>query len=420
MYRQFDFPPPGATNGRNMARELLPALKLEGWEEAIGRLTAAASVALVLAEEPRPEVIGAAAALASGLRRLGKTVSVFAPALLPPGRAASLLSGEGTDEVLREFIISFDLRRSPIRELRYVRDGERLDIILSPQGSRLRREDVAFGYGPLRYDLAVTLGLVRPEAAAASVGRAPELLHEKPVLNMDTDPSNARYGEWNLILEPGGPSARPTLAELVALLLAALNATPEDPDSASALLASLAAATRNFRPRLSGPGAFRLAAELMAKGAALPALANGLGTPSLGRTQLAGRAVVRSRRDAESGTVVALLTGEDFLKTETAAAAGQEAGAVVEELLDTFGPARQIILLWQDPADGLIRGLLAAAEPDAARRLGELTNTPPGTMPIAWGSFPSFTAAEAELLRLLRPATEEGDTPGRGDERALQ
>ena len=88
-------------------------------EKAAARVGESAIVAVVLPDLPRPDSIGSAHALAGGLRKLGKTVSVFAP---PPPTDGSQrhLSVLGTfadsyDEPLREFVISFDLTRSPIK-----------------------------------------------------------------------------------------------------------------------------------------------------------------------------------------------------------------------------------------------------------------------------------------------------------------
>ena len=85
--------------------------------EAAKRIAQSQTLAVVLPESPGVDVIGAAAALISGLRSLGKIVSVFAPPA--NGSIGPWTAFAADEEPLREFIISFDLTRSPIQEFNY-------------------------------------------------------------------------------------------------------------------------------------------------------------------------------------------------------------------------------------------------------------------------------------------------------------
>lgn len=359
-------------------------------EEVVKRIADAGIIAVVLPEAPGLDAIGSAAALVSGLRALGKTVSVFAPPVDPaPGRSPALVpwGALGADgEALREFILSFDLTRSPIKELKYERDENRLNIILSPTG-RIRREDVEFRWGDLRYELVIAVGAPSPEALAPSIRRAPELVHEKPVLNIDASPANTRYGELNLVPDGADAADPPTLAELTHDLLAAMHVPGDDPERASALFAALAAATGTFRPERTGPRAFRLAGELRSRGAD-PAALRRLAAyrPAPGLTQLVGRAMARSRHEPELDLLWAFLTSEDFAKTGTDAAA---MSAVLEHVRLAAPLSSGCALLWQDTS-GAVRALLETA-PDRTHPPLRLEET-----------FPSFGAAEAHIRQLLR------------------
>ncbi len=356
--------------------------------DAAKRVASSQTLAVVLPEKPTLDVMGSAIALVSGLRAIGKITSVFAAA--PAERSLvpwNMLAGD--EEPLREFILSFDLTRSPIKELKYERGENRLDIILSPTG-RIRREDVEFRWGGLRYDLVITMGAPSLEALSASIRRTPELLHEKPILNIDTSPANQRYGELNL-LPDAGSSEPPTLAELTYDLLSALAVPADDPERASALFAALGAATDEFQPERTSASAFRLAGELRALGASPDALRKlSLFRPSLDEIQLAGRALARSRFEERTGTLWVFLTAEDFTKTATIPSAG---ASVLERIRKTFPRAITYVLLWQDPTDSAVRAAWEnAAELAAPRQVLER-------------SFPSFAAAE-EYLRQLLPTSD--------------
>lgn len=359
--------------------------------QATKRVYDSATLAIVLPATPGLDVIALAHALASGLRAIGKIVSVFAPPLEPAGEkphALALWNAPAADqEPLREFILSFDLARSPIKELKYERAENRLDIILSPTG-RIRREDVEFRWGELRYDLAIVLGARTAEMTAPSLRSAPELIHEKPILNIDANPSNLRYGEVNLVPAEGADPAESgiTLAELISGLLSSLGVPPNDPERSSALFASLVIETGGFRPERTGATAFRLAGELRSQGAD-PALCRRLAAcHAPGYVQLAGRAIARSRVDSKLDLLWAILTADDFLKTAVSPAAMED---LPERILAAVPQAGRVALLWQHPDDGMVRPLLRSAGGEDA----------PADMPEA--AFPSFAAAEEHIRRLL-------------------
>lgn len=367
-------------------------------EKTAERIASAEVIALILPNIPTLEIIGAAAALAYGLRQLKKVVNVFSPPKIFHGEFMPWQSLAEKEEPLREFIISFDLTRSPIKELKYERDENRLSIILSPQGPRIRREDVEFKYGALRYDLVIALGVARPEEAAVSVSEFPELLHEKPIVNIDASHHNTAFGEINLLASVGNPAS--TLAELIHQILTVLKAPLLDRHAASALLAALYSATKNFTAPQTGPRAFGLAAELLKLGADVQNVKLYLSPPTpLGETQLAARATARTRFDQKAGIMWSLLTGEDFAKSGVTP---EVIPAVFAKVIALLPPARHHVLLWQDPEDGKVRSVVRTPgegngerNNDAAGHSGAAGTVTPAE------EFQSFSAAEEGLAQLL-------------------
>lgn len=358
-------------------------------EQAVERTGGAGTIALVLADAPGLDALGSAVALERGLHALGKTVSVFAPAVPALPTQALAVAGGWSNEPLREFIISFDLARSPIKELKYERDENRMNIILAPTGSSIRREDVEFRAGALRYDLAITLGVSRIEAANASLARAPELLYEKPVINIDANPANTAYGEVNLLPESSDLKGKITIPEFAYHILTGLQALPGDPETATTLLAALAAATGSLRLGRASPGALRMAGELVERGADAEASRRyAAAARPLAEEQLLARAIARTRWDPEMGTLWSVLTSEDFEKTGTT---GATAGELLEQIGDTLPQAAYHILLWQDAGSPEITAAVrssSAGEKHAAE--------------IASGFYPTFREAETAIGELLR------------------
>ncbi|OHA09145.1 MAG: hypothetical protein A3B37_01215 [Candidatus Sungbacteria bacterium RIFCSPLOWO2_01_FULL_59_16] len=372
------------------------ALKSE-IKNAAEQVAGASAIAIVLPDVHSPAVVAAAAAIAAGLRRVGKAVSLFGPPT-EPGRTPAPwgFSADG-EEPLREFILSFDLARSPIKELRYEKSQNRLDVILAPTGGRIRREDVTFRSGALRYDLAIAVGLGRPEAAARSIARVPELIHERQVVGIDSNPQNTRWAETNLVPAADASPPTPTLAELAHALLAALGSPADDAEIATALLAALAAESNWFRTP-ARPEVFSLAADLVRRGAD-QALVRRSASPSLSHLKLAARACVRSRLDAATDTLWATLIPDDFEKTETGEADLAPALTAFTGFLPLTG---RTLLLWQTEAGGAVRALTAGDG------LGELAGLRP-LAPVLTKfearvldrTFASFAEAEVVLARLL-------------------
>ena len=369
---------------------------------AAERIKNANTIAIVLPAVAELDVFGSAHALVAGLKSIGKGVSLFAP----PTRALTTDTLWSTaapdDEPLREFIISFDLTRSPIKELRYEKAENRLNIILSPTSSRLRREDMEFRYGPLRYDLVITLAVRSPEDAASGAVPLPELLEEKPILNIDANPANTRYGELDLVPARASKTTT-TTPTLIYQLLEELAALPNDAALATALFTAIASATKNFHPRSTGAAELRIGASLLDGGADPKVAARMLerearSTPR--NPQLLGRALARSRLDERTEILWLTLTQDDFIKTH---ARGSDAVAVLEEAASLFPSTERLVVLWQEPNTFVVHARVQLSNALDVASLGahaEVRRENANVFGIdARSTFPEAEARITELLR---------------------
>lgn len=391
----------------------------KNWEEqcelAAKRIAVSQTIALVLPDGAGMEVVGSSSALLASLRTLGKSISLFVPPFDPSvpygfdpvtGHSPAMVPWaalDGGQEPLREFIISFDLLRSPIKELKYERAENRLDIILSPSGP-VRREDVEFRWGELRYDLVVTIGAATPETVQPSLTKAPELMVSKPILNIDSNPANSAYGEINLLA--GAEFPRPTLPEIIHQLIMKLGAPAPENDLATALLTALVAATQEFKDIGLRPEAFLLAGELMRRGGDL-SLAHRYLSAFMrhGLNQLTARAIARSRRAENIDALIAILTPDDFEKT---ASSHRDSASIPERILAILPAAGTVALIWRAKAEDPVRAQLASrnAERNAELKRRDGTAAGPGGNTVIAAEFPSFAEAEAEVTRLLLPSSE--------------
>lgn len=375
-----------------------PALRTPRSEVA-KKIRESQTIAMVLPELLTLEIAGSAAAFMRALTAMQKTVTVFGPALIPERIQSAFGESAGPSEPLREFIISFDLTRSPIKELRYERAANRLNIILSPTGPKIARDDIEFRYGALRYDCVIALGLPSPDAAGASISRAPELLHEKFVINIDANPQNPGYGDQNLIADE---NARETLPELVHAVLVELAAPLDDPAIAGPLLGALASATNEFRLGETSANGFRIASELAKIEGALSQASQALAATreDVPAIQLAARAIARSRLDESGRGLWSLLTRDDFLKT---GASPSSLPAALARLCDAFRAESHIVSLAEDPETGAIVCRISSRDPSGiAAVFGNIAATPENGWMRLVEEFPSVRAAEERIAALLR------------------
>ena len=367
--------------------------------DAAKKIRESQTIAIVLPEFLTLEVAGSAAAFARVLAVMQKAVTVFGPPLIPERIQEAWNGVAGPSEPLREFIISFDLARSPIKELRYERAENRLNIILSPTGPKIARDDIEFRYGALRYDCVIALGLPAPDAACSSISRAPELLHEKFVINIDASPTNSGYGDQNFVADR---EAKETLPELVHAVLTELAAPLDDPAVAGPLLAALANATNEFRLTRTSANGFRIAGELAKVAGSLPQAAHALaaGRNNLPEIQLAARAVARSRLDENGQTLWSLLTQDDFLKTGASPAS---LPFVFARLRDEFRSPPHIIAIAEDPDTKIVTaGISSRDAPGTGAVLKNAATAPDDDWTRLAEEFPSVRAAEEHIAALLR------------------
>ena len=295
----------------------------------------------------------------------------------------------------KEFIISVDTSQTPISQLRYEKEENKIDVILSPKSSPLREGFVSFREGKLLCDNLITLGIADIEEENVGMDIPPEFFTDTPILNIDCRDLNRHYGEVNLV-----DSSQGSISELIYELFSESNNSGVfGADEATLLLAGILASTNGLASAATDAHTFAITADLIGRGGNYSKARKivQLSTP-IPLLQLLGRASIRSRGDSSRGILWSFLTAEDFQKTGRGSDDILRALTHIESL---FPPHRAVVLLWQDQEEGGVRAALAAPRPllEAlqAREPGELQN-PHLTLLAA---FSSFKEAEDRLTSLL-------------------
>lgn len=366
-------------------------------QRAIELLEKSERIGIITAPEPDLDCLASAEVLAQTLETQGKQVGFLIPcekALIPhPELFPKVVAGTSLP---REFIVSLDISSSPISQLRYEKGDGRLDIIISPKASAVRKEHVSFDEGRVQCDCAFVLGMADIEKAVIT-GLDPEFLTETPLINIDISAGNKKYGEVNLVDEQ-----KSSLGEMIYELITNWREAPAAKDAATLLLAGIVSRTHCFRSPQTSADALLAASELKRLGAdhAL-ALELAQGGTDLALTQLLGRASVRSKLDQERGILWSFLTPEDFEKTGRSV---KDVPAALERLRQEFPPHRLLAFLWQEPVEKGVHTILAGdkgiLERVASRAAGEFQSPNFKLSDV----FPSFRDAEERVSALLGEA----------------
>lgn len=367
----------------------------EELQKSIQILEKAEHIALVLPAETSPDILASAEVLTQTLTQKGKRVGF----LIKPDTGAAIhpesyTSLHSPELLLKEFIISMETSNSPISQLRYEHENNRVDIILSPKTKLLAAESVSFREGKTLCDCVIALGIPDIEIFGSSHGYESSLFTDTPIINLDTHPKNTHYGETNIVLPE-----KSSLSELVYEYLVDVYKEPLPAEQATLLLSGIIYETDHFKSPAANADTLLAASELTRLGAKHhDAFSLAKSQEPLGLIQLFGRASVRSRIDHECKIVWSFLTAEDFAKTSRSPA---DIPQVLTRLKGEFAAEKLCILLWQEDGkevSGIATGIKHFLDALYSRTGGELDKT---TLKIG-GTYPAFKDAEEHLSELLK------------------
>ena len=300
--------------------------------------------------------IGSGLALYLALKKLGKQVTVVAEEEVPASYnflpEISTISREL--HFVRDFIVTIDCREFPPANVRHEIQGNKINIIVTPQNGTISKDHVSFSNGPAPYDCIITVDAADPSQFGKIYDRFTELFHLAPVINIDHHASNTGFGKINLVDIMASSTTTlilPIIEELGELM---------DADIATLLLTGLITDTSSFQNPNTTPDAFAIAAKLIGYGARQQEIIRHIyKTKKLSTLRLWGRILTKIQQDEKHRLVWSVLTTKDF---EELGGSPDETEGVVDELM-TNAPGADIILLLKEKAaqneiSGSIRTLI--------------------------------------------------------------
>jgi len=337
-------------------------------QQAIELINRAKRILIATKDHASADTLSAVVALLAFLTTDKKQVDAVVPGYLAADLPAFLPKLDGITAsvgAMRAFLLSLDVKTTPLGELMYdVKDGK-LEITVVPKTGEWTPKDVSFKHGEDRYDLVIAIDAPDRASLGALAREHADFLYRTPVINIDRDPSNEHWGQLNLV-----DLTAVATTEVLFGLFDRWNRHLIDEKIATALLAGMIAKTQSFRTSNVTPKTLQVASQLIAMGAKREEIVHGLWrTRTVPTLKIWGRALSRLEQDRDLGLVWTSLTRQDFVEAGTPSSA---LDGVVNELVSYAPEAKIVVLIYENETveKNGICVTIHAATPHSAQDLG--------------------------------------------------
>lgn len=339
--------------------------------------------------------LGSSLALYLALKKMGKKATVVAEEPIPTSYnflpSISVISRDL--KFIRDFVVTIACEDAANCQVRHEIQGNKINIIVTPQKMPLSKDHVSFAEGPPPYDCIVTVDAADPSQFGKIYDNFTELFHLAPVINIDHHASNTAFGRINLV----DIMASSTTTMILPLIeeLSTPGAALMDADIATLLLAGLITDTGSFQNPNTTPDAFAIAAKLIGYGARQQEIIRNIyKTKKLSTLRLWGRTLTKIQYDEQHRMVWSVITAKDFAEIGSSP---DETEGVIDELMSN-APGTEIIFLLKEKGptevSGSIRTLTATI--DASKLAGLFGGG--GHMQAAGFKVQGKTIAEVEQM----------------------
>lgn len=308
-------------------------------QTVINRMAQASSV-LILTLGSSGDGLASGLALRSFLKKLDKDAVLFSLDTISERFQFLPMIDQVLPQVdlTKSFVIDVATRRSPLAELSYKKDVDRLSIFLKPTTGQLTATDVSFRSSSFPYDLVVVLGLSSFEQLGEFYAQHTDLFFETPVVNIDFRANNENYGQINLV-----NLAATSCSEIILDLINQFESSLLDETIATQLLTGIIVETNSFQHVRTTPQTFLKASQLVSLGARQQDIIGNLyKTKSLGLLKLWGRCLAELKQDEKLSLVYSVVTSSDI---SAAGADSYDIDNIIKEMAGQLSFAKTFLFL---------------------------------------------------------------------------
>jgi len=235
-------------------------------QQIFKQIEKANNILLTFPEQWNGDAVAAAASFFIYLKKMGKSVEIAAAKTNRETKQFSFIPGyseiKNSLDHLRRFIVSLDISKTKVSQIKYVVENNQLNFIVSPENGWFENGDVSTRVGEFRYDLIIAIGANDLESLGDIYDQNVEFFYKTPIINISHQAANEEFGQINLIdLNCAADS------ELIFNLIKSENKKLEDEDIATGLLGGIIIKTRNFKTGNLTPQTLMVTSELISLGA---------------------------------------------------------------------------------------------------------------------------------------------------------
>lgn len=224
-------------------------------------------VLITLPENPKFDAVAASLSLYLGLSARGIAAAIVCPSemtvefshLVGVDKITNNISnGQG-----KNLVISFPYQEGSIEKVSYNIENDTFNLVIEPREGypMITQDTIRFSSSGGNTDLVITVGATKLADLGQLYGNNQGLFADKPVLNIDTDSQNTRFGRVNVV-DPNVSSTSELMISLLSNVGISTNA-----DIATNLLAGMTEATDNFSSSQTQASTYEAAAMCLRSGA---------------------------------------------------------------------------------------------------------------------------------------------------------
>jgi phosphoesterase RecJ-like protein len=242
---------------------------------------------------------------------------------------------------LRRFIVSVDISKAKVNQIKYLVENNVLNFIISPSEGWFKPEDVSARAGEFKYDLIISLGTSDLESLGAIYDQNVEFFYKTPIINIDHQASNEEFGQINFI-----DLNAVAISEILFYLLRNYKAEYINEDIATCILAGIIQKTKNFKTANLTPRTLLTTSQLIAIGANREEIVNHLyRSRDLATLKLWGRVLNNLHSENNEELIWSKILLNDFKETNSSISSLND---IIDELIMNVPSAKLVAILCEE------------------------------------------------------------------------
>ena len=316
----------------------------------------AKNICVIPSQNNEPESLTATLALFYTLKELGKNVNLITENF--PEKFNFLVPSLDFISLPKNFVISIPRSLADVSQIYYEKNEHDLKIHLTVEKGQIKKEHIYFYFSDAKPDLIITLGIQDFQKELESKLDSFGFLLDAPLLNLDNQEGNKKFGAMNVI-------ENKSLSEITLELIKSLDENAIKKDVANCILAGLIIHYENFKSKKTSPEIFEIAAQLIKKGADRQQIIENLYKTTIQEISFLGKIFQNLNMD-DNNLSFSILDSDDFYNFGEA-----QAEAAIEKI-KTIGIQNDLLVLWKTHASApMIKGFFCSHNQNLIHKITE-------------------------------------------------